>query len=62
MITYKEAKKRHAFCQCEECVNTYCEEDETGFWEVCQRCTLPVEGSFVHTGGDYLQGVMLSDE
>ncbi len=62
MITYKEAKKRHAFCQCEECLLTFTEEDETGFWEVCAACSLPIEDSFVLEGGDYLQSMMLGDE
>lgn len=62
MITYKEAKLRNTFCSCEECVNSYREEDETGFWEVCDRCKLPIMDSFVLEGGDYLQSMMLGDE
>ena len=61
-ITYKAAKARAAFCQCDECINTYSEEDETGFWDVCTKCQLPIEGSFVLEGGDYLQSMMLGDE
>jgi len=62
MITYKEAKRRNAFCQCDECVNTYPAEDESGFWEVCGQCGLPIRDSFVLEGGDYLQAMMLGDE
>ena len=62
MITYKTAKLQKNFCPCEECINTYTEEDETGFWEVCAACGLPIEGSFVLEGGDYLQSMMLGDE
>ena len=51
MITYREAKKKSAFCRCEECLSTYTEEDETGFWEVCAVCSLPIEDSFVLEGG-----------
>lgn len=62
MISYKRAKIEKLFCRCEECVETYSEEDESGFWEVCARCNLPVEDSYVLEGGDYLQAMMLGDE
>ena len=62
MITYKEAKKKSAFCRCDDCLSTYTEEDETGFWEVCAACGFPIEDSFVLDGGDYLQSMMLGDE
>ena len=61
-ISYKEARKRELFCACEECLESFREEDETGFWEVCARCGLPIEDSFVLEGGDYLQSMMLGDE
>ena len=62
MITYKEAKRNNAFCQCDDCLSTYTEEDETGSWAVCAACSLPIEGSFVMEGGDYLQSLMLGEE
>ena len=62
MITYKEAKKKKTFCRCDDCLSTYTEEDETGFWAVCAVCSLPIEDSFVLEGGDYLQSMMLGDE
>ena len=62
MISYKTAKRTNRFCLCEECLELYSEEDENGFWEVCARCNLPVEGSYVYDGTDYLQGIMSSDE
>ena len=62
MISYRLAKLKNRFCQCDECIDTCQEEDETGFWAVCMRCGLPIEDSFVLEGGDYLQSMMLGDE
>ena len=61
-MTYKEARRKNTFCRCEDCLSSYPEEDETGFWEVCAECGLPIEGSFVLEGGDYLQSMMLGDD
>jgi len=62
MISYKQAKLQNTFCECDECLNTYSEEDENGFWEVCASCELPIEDSYVYEGGDYLQRMMLRDD
>lgn len=62
MISYRLAMEKRKICRCEDCVDTFQEEDETGFWAVCARCGLPVEDSFVPDCGDYLQSIMLGDE
>ena len=46
MITYREALNQNKFCKCQEIASIHVEQDEWGYWSVCNTCGLPIEDTY----------------